>query len=458
MVDKYDAIIIGSGIGGSAVGALLAHAGWKILILDKNKWVGGRCTSYYQNGYTLDLGTHNIPLGHKGPLETVFRKIDMPNTIDWLPVGDASLQIGDKVMKYNRKAMIKVLQDNEQINLINIFTHALKLTEEELDKLWYVPLTEWVNRYTKDPLVHCIIESFNCQFFCIPSAVASTAEFIKCWKELVTVKATAYPKGGNIAIPEGYISAIKKYKGDVRLGTGVKRIIVKNGAAVGVRLEDDSEFLAPVIISNADIKTTVDQLVGAEHFPASYVQEVRNLTFSDCGIVLKIALKEKVTDVPLVVYIPDEYSPPFKLTEEMREGKVPEWVGAGIVIPSNIDPSLAPPGRQLISLVSACLPGQDWKQWKKVLFNNFYRVFPQAKGKVLKHWLETPDFYDARAGEGGKIIGVAQTVNQIHERRPSVQSPLSGLHLCSADVGKHGIGTELAANCALELFEILTSR
>lgn len=48
---NYDVIIIGTGIGGAAIGALLAHAGWKILILEKNKIVGGRYTTYKRYGF-----------------------------------------------------------------------------------------------------------------------------------------------------------------------------------------------------------------------------------------------------------------------------------------------------------------------------------------------------------------------------------------------------------------------
>jgi len=65
---------------------------------------------------------------------------------------------------------------------------------------------------------------------------------------------------------------------------------------------------------------------------------------------------------------------------------------------------------------------------------------------------------DAWAGEGGSIIGIGQTVNQVHEHRPSAVSPIKGLYYCSADVGKTGIGTELAANSAIELFKVLSDR
>ena len=89
------------------------------------------------------------------------------------------------------------------------------------------------------------------------------------------------------------------------------------------------------------------------------------------------------------------------------------------------------------------------------MLNSFYTVYPEAKGKVLWHRLDTPSLIEAYAGETGNIIGVGQTVDQIHERRPSVVTPLEGLYLSSAEAGGHGIGTELAADSARELFQVL---
>jgi prolycopene isomerase len=408
----------------------------------------------------VDLGWHNFCLGQKGPLEDICRQVQMPNMIEWISlVNRGRLQIGDEVMDYGRKAFIKLLPDKEQGNLQKLFSQAAaELSEQEINKLWYVPLDDWVNNFTRNPLAHTIVDSLASQYFCVSSSEASAAEWIKCFREVVTCRATAYPKGGNISVPKAYISAIKKYGGDVKLNAKVKGVMAERGVAVGVRLEDGLEFRAPVVISNADIKATVNDLVGEEHFPGDYVRRIQKLTYSSTGVILKVAMKEKIADDFLVVYIPDEHSPTLGVTKEMRNGKMPEWVGGLVFCPTNVDTSLSPSGKQLISFFTACPPDQDWQQWKKVLLNNFYRVYPQAKGKILRYWLETPNLVNAYAGEEGNIIGVGQTVDQIHERRPSAISPVKGLYFSSADVGRHGIGTELAANAAKELFGVLTSK
>ncbi|MFZ2950383.1 MAG: NAD(P)-binding protein, partial [Desulfuromonadaceae bacterium] len=106
MSKQFDAIIIGSGIGGSGIGALLSHAGWKVLLLEKNKLLGGRCISYDREGCTMDLGWHFYCLGEKGPLQEICNRVGMSDGIPWNAVDNRSfIQVGDTVKKYSKRTM-----------------------------------------------------------------------------------------------------------------------------------------------------------------------------------------------------------------------------------------------------------------------------------------------------------------------------------------------------------------
>ena len=455
MSGSLDVIIIGSGIGGTAAGALLAHSGYKTLILEKNGFVGGRCTSYEKEGFTVDVGVHLFGVGDKGSLGDICRRVGTPDAIDWVTIEKPVLRVGNERKKYSRANMVGAMPEEESERLFNIFLKIGQMTDREIDELWYVPLGQWIRQYTTHPQVHDIFRMINGQYFCVELNVASTAEFIRCFREVLAARSSAYPKGGCIAIPNAYLAALEKHGGQYMIRAPVKRVIVEQERAVGVRLEDGREFRAPIIISNADIKTTISDLVGKENFPPEYVERVEKLTYAYHAIGLKVALKEKITDDQLLMYRPD--------VQEEKSGKrfdlnhPPDLVGGMITIPTNYDPSLAPEGRQMIFYGSAAPAKGDWKKWEKIFLDSFFSAYPEARDKVLWHRLDTPTTIDAIAGETGNIIGVGQTVTQIHERRPSVVTPLKGLYLASAEAGGHGIGTELAADSARELFEILTN-
>lgn len=62
---KYDAIVVGSGIGGMAAGVLMAHQGKKVLIAEKHDCLGGRVSAYKKGEFNFDLGVHIISRGNK---------------------------------------------------------------------------------------------------------------------------------------------------------------------------------------------------------------------------------------------------------------------------------------------------------------------------------------------------------------------------------------------------------
>lgn len=458
MANQYDAIIIGSGIGGGGIGALLAHAGQKVLVLERNKLIGGRCISYDRGGVPMDLGWHFYCLGKQGPLQEILNRVGLPDSIPWNDLnGTSYIQIGKVAKKYSKQSMYEAASEAERDNFKRLFEAVFTLTDEELDALWYVTVEEWVQSFTQDKMANTLIESFAAQYFCVPSSEASAAEFIRAFRDVMANRATSYPSGGNYSVPLAYIDAIKHFGGVVMTHTPVEKIIVENGAAVGVKTEAGDEFRAPLIISNADIKMTVADLVGEQHFPAEYAEKIRNLTYSCHGMMLRVLVSERVSQKQVVIYIPDDKSPPCKVTEEMAEGKVPYLIGGCFGSPSEFDINLAPPGKQMLTSLHACPPDirENLDEWREALMRSFYEVYPEAQGKVEKIWLDPPSLIKGLCGETGAIIGVGQTIHQVHEKRPSVVSPLKGLYFASSEAGGHGIGTELAATSALELFDII---
>ena len=160
-------------------------------------------------------------------------------------------------------------------------------------------------------------------------------------------------------------------------------------------------------------------------------------------------LKEKITDEKFMMFIAhpdaDEYE------RMLAGGQVPEKVNLMIPIISNLDPTTAPPGRQLIIAGSLLAIKPDWKAWETAVMNSVRMVFPDIEEHILFTEATSPETVDKLVGEKGAVIGLAQTVDQVGSRRISQKTPVQNLYLVGSEAGGWGIGTELAANSALEL-------
>ena len=145
--------------------------------------------------------------------------------------------------------------------------------------------------------------------------------------------------------------------------------------------------------------------------------------------------------------------------EQIQKGVIPDEIGGMITIPSNYDPGLAPEGKQLIFVVTAISSDWrnfDWDKWGRNCLESLKKVLPEIEGHILWYNVDTPVMVEKYAGEDGNIIGVGQTIDQVGVRRPSQVSPIENLYIVGCEAGGWGIGTELAANSALELANILT--
>jgi len=458
MAEKADTVIIGGGIGGTALGALLASSGQKVVLVDKNTIIGGRCASYERDGFVVDVGVHLFGLCDKGPLGEVCRRAGEPDAIEWVLARNprVSMHFQGKTQGFSQELMMGNVDKKELSNLANLMVKVVQMSEEELDKLWYTPLLDWVSGFTADRGAQAMFAMLCGIYFCITPKEASTAEFIKAFRDIGQKKSSGYPRGGCIAIPRAYQRIIEKNNGEVRLGCPAQKIIIENGQAKGV-VAGGETILADRVVSNADIKATIGGLAAAEHFPSEYVERIGNLTYTAHVVAIKVALDKKISEQKMIMYAPNLTDDEIKQVEKayMEGGEVPMVAGGMINSPTNFDPDLAPPGKQLIFFGTRCERRQDWKKWETIMMNSLKEVFPGIEDQVLWTAIDSPDDVERYAGEDGNVIGVGQTVDQVHERRPAHETPVKGLYLCSAEAGGHGIGTELAASSALELAEKL---
>jgi UDP-galactopyranose mutase len=179
---KYDAIVIGTGIGGSALSALLAHYGLKVLIVEKNDRIGGSCSYYKKDGFHVDIGTHTFSRGNKGPLGAVQRKIGKPETIKFLQTRNLALArdtgLGlDLVMPSSPLRMPKFFVDlfrqlkipvREIPNVVRLFYDIMKFNDDEIESWDDRTVEDFIGQYTKHPRVFAYFGMMLGLFFVLP--------------------------------------------------------------------------------------------------------------------------------------------------------------------------------------------------------------------------------------------------------------------------------------------------
>jgi len=317
-------IIIGAGIGGLSIGALLAKEGVEVLVLEKNEVLGGRCTSYEKGGYLVDLGLHIFMRGPKGPVGEICNRIG--KKIDWNLLRDPRpiIKFPDRKFEYSIKGLSNLIPKEEMNKAAELFMNLLEMRDEEIKSLDHVDLKSWVSKFTKDKFIHFFIQGICGPDFGIPSDVASAGEFVRCLKEIDADKSSAYPSGGCISVPKAYAEGIKEMGGKILLGKEVSKIIIEDGKATGVETKEGDFFQFDFLISNADIKHTVLNLIREKYLPKEYVLRVKGLKYAGCALVLNLGLAKKVTDQKLILYSPTARARPdiafqgFQTSEDAR--------------------------------------------------------------------------------------------------------------------------------------------
>lgn len=453
MAEQYDAIVIGAGIGGLAAGLLLSHRGLKTIVLEQHQFVGGRLTSFDREGFHWDLGVHFISRSDKGPVGDVFRRVGIPNPIKYIQVRPQSSYKG-KVRTFPKD--LKELVAEKDYNAVLTFLKDIRNTPIEKTKEYdHVTLMSYVSKYTEDPLLLGWVQSVAAIYMGTSLLEASTGEFMRCMIWEIEAKASGYPDGGCDSIALAYAAGIKQFGGEIKTGAKVQQILIENGCAVGV-IAEDVLYTSDLIVSNADLKNTVLNLVGEKYFTPDYVTNVSTLKYTQgIGVILRIALDKKLTDIHMLGHIATFDREAQGI--EIRNGNIGDDINLMLVVPSNFSEKIAPPGKQyvcVVGLIHGGFPVEYKDAVVEATFKTTERIIPGLRDHLLWHNVMTHRELGNMLGEGGASIGVAQTVDQVGAKRPKIKSPIEGLYVVGGEAGGTGVGIELCINSAMEFIDL----
>lgn len=448
-MERFDAIVIGAGIGGLAMGALLVtrKPTLKILVLEKNRGVGGRMFSWHKEGFTLDIGSHVISRSDKGPMGEILRMIGKAEQVQFEYVRPMTSYQG-KRFPFPR-GLEGLVPQGDFANLISMFQNMMTLSKSQTEELDETDLRSYVLKFTDNPLVHACVNNVCLVYVCIPYYKTSTGEFARCIQAEAGARASGYPYGGCGTISNLIAEGIVERGGKIINNAPVDKILVGNSVARGV-VARGQEYHAPVIISNADIKHTLLNLVGEKHLAREFAARVSKLKFSYSALVLRIALDKVMADWRLLTHIGTD--DPVKYCQELEAGKLPDGISLFSPIPSNFSSEVAPEGRQLFSCMVMIPYGfKDLSGLKEAMLDTIEELIPGFRKHIM--WIDEtrPAEMHRFVGAEGAIIGTAQTTIQSGEKRPGGETPIKNLYLCGANAGGWGVGTELAIESAKSL-------
>jgi len=318
MAKGYDVIVIGSGFGGITAAALLAHGGYKTLVVEKYERLGGRFSTIEYKGFKLPTGAIGVETG--GTVEQVFREVGVPFEVT--PVPQLYYWIEGKVYEMPGRGGVRALLDilakteGERAKIVGRIVKEVAgekimgffkrgLSEEEgLGEA--LSFRDWLKRYTDNERVLDVFRCVIFAMFCVSDSEMPAKEFFRFVSKGGGggYRVYGHANGGNLSMMEALAQAIRAKGGEVWTSAEAKQIMVKDGSAKGVivgRNNSDLELEVQVVISDTGPKKTVE-LAGRQNFDTAYLKDVDGLR--SCPIVtFAVGADRPFIDVPGMVNV-----------------------------------------------------------------------------------------------------------------------------------------------------------
>ncbi|MBI3982007.1 MAG: NAD(P)/FAD-dependent oxidoreductase [Gemmatimonadetes bacterium] len=521
----YDAIVIGGGHNGLVAAAYLARAGRRVLVLERRERVGGAAVSEQVfPGFTYSVYSYVVSLLRP----EIIRDLDLPrhglhvlpldSTVTPLSNGDYFAQWGDpdqhrrelfrhsardveayeefgRLMHFMARAVKPILgmvapdpaslSPRDLLGLLHVGRHVRSLGSERFHALYKLMtmsaadyLDEW---FETEPLKATKSASGIIGTFLGPRSPGTAYVLLHHYMGEIdgVFRAWGFAKGGTGALSEAIAGAARAAGAEIRTSASVDRILIADGRAMGVVLEGGDEIRARLVVSGADPRRTFIDLVGEQHLPDDFVAAIRRFKFRGSSGKVNLALGElpdftclpgvgphlrgAFSISPSIAYLERAY-------DDAKYGEFSRRPYMDIVIPSMIDPGMAPPGKHVMSIFVQYAPYRlngGWTDAKREAFGDavidtLSEYAPNLKSAILHRQVITPADIERVAGLAeGNIFHGELSLQQLFFLRPApawsrYRTPIRALYQCGS--GTHPGGGIMGGPGRLAALTILRDR
>jgi len=421
--------VIGSGPGGSGIVALIARDDHAVILLEKNGFLGGKCSSQEQDGNIVDTGVHMFGQGPDGPFGKIAVHIchGFSNAIALKSLINAGLRGGFKPQIIG--ALRKAFKNHSRQELAEIRRKVSNPFTAYLPEYEHVMVKDFISslRDSDDLLRNMVIQTMIATV--IPWEHAALADFLEIQFGTFQSRGLGCLPGGSREIPKIFLRGFKMNGGIIRTGTRVKSIAVGKDRIKGVTITAGEFIPDDIVISNAGMHRTIIE-AGEKNPPKEYSMWAAGLKIFCAVIAAKHSLERKVASmrVPCMSRCPELN--PYEMFNYHETGEVPHDLYLFVTVPSMSDPAMAPLGKEIF-IVAVPAPCEVSKaaQCEGLLDRAEHvaekRLFSEIRGHIIKkqrtHTVQT----SGSTGWGtGEYIGLAQQIGQTETKKPEPQAPI----------------------------------
>jgi phytoene dehydrogenase-like protein len=518
----YDVIVIGAGHNGLTSAAFLAKAGLKVLVLERNPHIGGAAVSreihpqwiYSNCSYVcsllrpeiyrdLDLARQGLQVVPYGGGATFTRDGDMlggywDKDVKRRDMARHSPRDADAYLRYSRDTMrqsrlirsllLRTPPDpssfkwRDMREMMHVGKEFAKLGEAGIYdtlRFYTLSISDYLNEYFETDIVKAHLAGSGIIGTALGVQSPGTA-YVLLHHYMGDVDgqmgAWGFARGGMGAVSKALAGAFRAYGGEIKVDSPVEHITVRRGRATGVALANGDEYRADAVVSNLDPKRTFLKLLEPRDLDPAFIAKAQNFKIRGSSGKLNIAL-DGLPEFPALgrgnplhsgdLHFLDSLERYERAYDDWKAGTWSKDPYLDLLIPSLTDPTMAPPGKHMMSVFVQYAPhkvqGRDWtdadrEAFKQTVFDQIARYSPNFRSLVLHAEVRTPQDLENEVGlTEGNIFQGELTFDQLFFNRPfpgfaQYRAPLRGLYMCgSATHPGGGVMAAPGANAAREL-------